>query len=64
MADYYFGRLSIIQKVCPRFVGDRLNEAYEKLSKKDFAEARKLFEEINYKTMIMRNLTEQLIITI
>lgn len=51
MADYYYGRLSIIQKVCPRFVGDRLNEAYEKLSKKDFVEARKLFEEINNKTL-------------
>jgi hypothetical protein len=51
MADYYFGRLSIIQKVCPRYVGARLNNAYEELFEKKYKEAENIFEEINRKTL-------------
>jgi hypothetical protein len=51
MADYYFGRLSIIQKVCPRYVGDRLRNAYQKLSENKLNEAEKFFVEINNKTL-------------
>lgn len=50
MADYYFGRLSILQKVCPRFISDRLNVAYIYLNEKKYDEAEKLFKEINQKT--------------
>src|SRR5574338_377265 len=51
MADYYFGRLSIIQKVCPRYIGDRLKKAYEKLSENKLDEAQTLFNEINSKSL-------------
>lgn len=51
MADYYFGRLSILQKICPRFVSDRLNNAYNLLQKENLAEAKKIFVEINNKTL-------------
>ena len=51
MADYYFGRLSIIQKVCPRYIGDRLSEAYQYLSENKFENAEILFKEINNKTL-------------
>ena len=51
MADYYFGRLSIIQKICPRFVGDRLRKAYQFLAENNLDEAENLFKEINSKTL-------------
>ncbi len=51
MADYYFGRLSIIQKVCPRYIGDRLSKAYQYLSENKFEKAEILFKEINNKTL-------------
>ena len=51
MADYYFGRLSIIQKVCPRYIGDRLRKGYLKLSENNLDEAENLFNEINQKTL-------------
>ena len=51
MADYYFGRLSIIQKVCPRYISDRLSEAFEYLGNHKLYEAEKLFEEINNKSL-------------
>ena len=51
MADYYFGRLSIIHKVCPRYIGDRLSKAYQYLSEKKFEKAEILFKEINNKTL-------------
>lgn len=50
MADYYFGRLSILQKICPRFISDRLQIAFEKLDQKKYSEAENLFNEINLKT--------------
>lgn len=51
MADYYFGRLSIIQKVCPRFIADRLKRAWQNLNNSNLAEAEKLFKEINNKSL-------------
>ncbi|MEO8231082.1 MAG: hypothetical protein ABI638_02285, partial [Ignavibacteriota bacterium] len=51
MADYYFGRLSIIQKICPRFVGDRLRKAFQYLAENNLDEAENLFKEINKKTL-------------
>ena len=51
MADYYFGRLSIIQKVCPRYISDRLTIAYKKLNENKLAESESLFLEINNKSM-------------
>ncbi len=49
MADYYFGRLSIIQKVCPRFISDRLNKAWVYFNNNNYNEAEKLFNEVNKK---------------
>jgi tetratricopeptide (TPR) repeat protein len=51
MADYYFGRLSILQKVCPRYISDRLGDAYEYLSIGKLDDAESLFNEINDKTI-------------
>lgn len=49
MADYYFGRLSILQKVCPRYIADRLGKAYEYLNSGKLDKAEILFKEINNK---------------
>ncbi|MDT3696596.1 MAG: hypothetical protein ROY99_09405 [Ignavibacterium sp.] len=51
MADYYFGRLSIIQKICPRFISDRITEAYNYLAEGNLSKAEKLFTEVNYKAI-------------
>ena len=51
MADYYFGRLSILQKVCPRYIADRLSNAYEYLNSGKLDKAEILFKEINDKTL-------------
>lgn len=51
MADYYFGRLSIIQKVCPRFIGDRLRKAYKELAENNLEKAQSLFNQINSKSL-------------
>ena len=51
MADYYFGRLSIIQKVCPRFISDRLKKAWKYLDSKNLTEAQKVFDEVNQKSI-------------
>ncbi len=51
MADYYFGRLSLIQKVCPRYIGDRLSKAYQYLSERKLDKAEILFKEMNNKTL-------------
>lgn len=50
MADYYFGRTSIVQKICPRFVSDRLTKAWSNFNDSNFKEAEKLFDEVNGKT--------------
>ncbi len=51
MADYDFGRLTILQKICPRFIADRLNTAFKKLSDNQLREAEELFLEVNKKTL-------------
>jgi len=51
MADYYFGRLSILQKICPRYVSDRLNDAFNHIENKNLKKAEELFNEINNKTL-------------
>lgn len=51
MADYYFGRLTILQKICPRYIADRLNIAFKKLSDNQLKEAEELFREVNEKTL-------------
>lgn len=51
MADYYFGRLSIIQKICPRFVADRIQKAWEYLNNKKYSDAEELFNQINSKVI-------------
>jgi len=50
-ADYYFGRLSIIQKVCPRFISDRLSSTWNELDDAKLDIAEKLFLEINDKAI-------------
>lgn len=50
MADYYFGRLSILQKICPRYIADRLGDAYEYMNSGQINDAEKLFKEINSKS--------------
>ena len=49
-AKYYYGRQTIFQKVCPRYVADRLQTAYEYFIKKDYPEAENIFQEIIRKT--------------
>lgn len=51
MADYYFGKLSILQKFCPRYVSDRLNKAFIQLENENLTEAKQIFKEINNKTL-------------
>ncbi|MFO7445275.1 MAG: hypothetical protein R6W90_02865 [Ignavibacteriaceae bacterium] len=45
-AHYYFGRKSIFQKVCPRYVADRVNEASEYYYNEEYKEAADIFEEL------------------
>ncbi len=49
-ANYYFGRQSLIQKVCPRYISDKLAAAWELISKEKYALAQKYFYEILNKT--------------
>ena len=51
MADYYFGRISILQKICPRFISDRLADGYQYLNENELSKAEKLFNEVNSKTL-------------
>ncbi len=45
-ADYYYGRKPIIYKTCPRYVADRLNEAWEYYAEQNYPEALKIFSEV------------------
>ncbi len=45
-AYYYFGRKSIFYKVCPRYIADRLNKAWDLYNQKKYGEAKNIFEEI------------------
>jgi hypothetical protein len=49
-AKYYFGRQTIFQKICPRFIADRLQTAYGYYTNKDYPEAENIFREILGKT--------------
>lgn len=56
-ANYYFGRKSLISKVCPRFISSSLTTAWEFYSKNNYEKAREIFEEIlskaeNYSAVI------------
>jgi len=56
-ANYYFGRKSLISKVCPRYISSSLNEAWFFYSIKEYANAYNIFEDIlskseNYSAVI------------
>lgn len=38
-ANYYFGRLPLVQKVCPRYLANKTNSIYKLIEEKDFATA-------------------------
>ncbi len=46
-ANYYFGRSSLFQKVCPRAIANLLSNGWEHLRKEDFEGARARFIEAN-----------------
>lgn len=39
-ANYYFGRLPLVQKVCPRYLANKTNDIYRLIEEKDFSAAR------------------------
>ncbi len=43
-ANYYFGRKSIFYKVCPRFIADRIEKAWDHFQKKEYKEAKEIFK--------------------
>ncbi len=49
-ANYYFGRSTIFSKLCPRFVYDRLQNAWDDYNQNNFNAAKDLFYEILKKT--------------
>lgn len=56
-ANYYFGRKSILYKVCPRFVARRLKDAWQEFSSKKYEKAKQIFAELvelseNYSAII------------
>ncbi len=56
-ANYYFGRQTIFQKVCPRYIGERLETARNYFSQRNYSEAKNIFNEIlqkstNYSALI------------
>jgi hypothetical protein len=50
-ANYYFGRLSLIQKICPRYVSDRLADVWELINQENYEEAENLLNEVLQKTV-------------
>jgi len=56
-ANYYFGRKSLISKVCPRYVSSSLTKAWQYYSEKNYETAGEIFEDIlskseNYSAII------------
>jgi hypothetical protein len=56
-ANYYFGRKSLISKVCPRYISSSLTEAWEFYSIKEYSKASNIFENIlskseNYSSIV------------
>ncbi|MCH8325290.1 MAG: hypothetical protein IIB83_01790 [Bacteroidetes bacterium] len=49
-ANYYFGRKTIFQKVCPRYVSDRLKDAAIEFTNRNFKNSSKIYSEILGKT--------------
>jgi len=45
-ANYYFGRKSLISKVCPRYISSSLDEAWKYYSLKKYVKAYNIFESI------------------
>ncbi|HSW56156.1 MAG TPA: hypothetical protein VLH59_13810 [Ignavibacteriaceae bacterium] len=45
-ANYYFGRKSLISKVCPRYVSSSLTKAWQYYSEKNYEKAGEIFEDI------------------
>jgi len=45
-ADYYFGRQTIFQKICPRYIADRLENGWDAYSSNDYDESTIIFKEI------------------
>ncbi|MDP3149303.1 MAG: hypothetical protein Q8N83_09275 [Ignavibacteria bacterium] len=39
-ANYYFGRVPLVQKVCPRYLANETNEIYKLIEEKDFVAAK------------------------
>jgi hypothetical protein len=50
-AVYYFGRKALIQKVCPRYISDRLKVAWELFNQKEYISSKNKFEEILEKSV-------------
>lgn len=48
---YYFGRQSITQKICPRFIGKRLAEGWAHIENKNPEQAKIMFKEVLQKTI-------------
>ncbi|NNJ52989.1 MAG: hypothetical protein HKP17_07440 [Ignavibacteriaceae bacterium] len=49
-ANYYFGRQSLIQKVCPRYISDRIADAWYLINQKNYEDAEQLLNEVLEKT--------------
>ena len=49
-AYYYFGRRTIFQKVCPRYIADRLEDGWDAYVKREYPKSEKIFNEILSKT--------------
>ena len=49
-ANYYFGRKTIFQKVCPRYVSDRLKDAVTEFTHHNYKNSSKIYSEILSKT--------------
>jgi tetratricopeptide (TPR) repeat protein len=45
-ANYYFGRKSLISKVCPRYISSSLTKAWQYYSEKNYETAGEIFEDI------------------
>lgn len=45
-ATYYFGRKGLLQKVCPRYLSNKTDEAYEHISRREFDKAKKIITDM------------------
>jgi hypothetical protein len=50
-ADYYFGRKSLIEKTCPRYISDKMKSGWSNLRKGDYQSAKEIFEAILKKSI-------------